>query len=203
MKRIFAGAALASLCVVAHATPLAPTDIFNLEYANQIDISNDGDKVFFVRNRMDIKSDRKVGNIWSVDLATNAMHPVTDGLHMDYSPVLSPSNDRIAFISTRDGSSQIYVKWLATGAVAKISNLTHSPSSLHWSEDGKSLFFSQFVSSKQAPPVNVAGKPKGAEWAKPPVFIDDVYYRADGAGYRNRGFVIFLKSTPTAVMLSS
>ena len=188
MKRIFAGAALASLCAVAHATPLAPTDIFNLEYANQIDISNDGDKVFFVRNRMDIKSDRKVGNIWSVDLATNAMHPVTDGLHMDYSPVLSPSNDRIAFISTRDGSSQIYVKWLATGAVAKISNLTHSPSSLHWSEDGKSLFFSQFVPSKQAPPVSVAGKPEGAEWAKPPVFIDDVYYRADGAGYTEPGF---------------
>ena len=188
MKRIFAGAALASLCAVAHATPLAPTDIFNLEYANQIDISNDGDKVFFVRNRMDIKSDRKVGNIWSVDLATNAMHPVTDGLHMDYSPILSPSNDRIAFISTRDGSSQIYVKWLATGAVAKISNLTHSPSSLHWSEDGKSLFFSQFVPSKQAPPVSVAGKPEGAEWAKPPVFIDDVYYRADGAGYTEPGF---------------
>ena len=188
MKRIFAGAALASLCAVAQATPLAPTDIFNLEYANQIDISNDGDKVFFVRNRMDIKSDRKVGNIWSVDLATNAMHPVTDGLHMDYSPVLSPSNDRIAFISTRDGSSQIYVKWLATGAVAKISNLTHSPSSLHWSEDGKSLFFSQFVPSKQAPPVSVAGKPEGAEWAKPPVFIDDVYYRADGAGYTEPGF---------------
>ncbi|MEI5637876.1 MULTISPECIES: S9 family peptidase [unclassified Pseudoalteromonas] len=188
MKRIFASAALASLCAVAQATPLAPTDIFNLEYANQIDISNDGDKVFFVRNRMDIKSDRKVGNIWSVDLATNAMHPVTDGLHMDYSPVLSPSNDRIAFISTRDGSSQIYVKWLATGAVAKISNLTHSPSSLHWSEDGKSLFFSQFVPSKQAPPVSVAGKPEGAEWAKPPVFIDDVYYRADGAGYTEPGF---------------
>ncbi|TMS64441.1 DPP IV N-terminal domain-containing protein, partial [Pseudoalteromonas sp. S1731] len=30
--------------------------------------------------------------------------------------------------------------------------------------------------------------PKGAEWAKSPIFIDDVYYRSDGAGYLNPGF---------------
>ncbi|MEK0159679.1 S9 family peptidase [Pseudoalteromonas piscicida] len=188
MKYFLAGVAIASSACTVQAASLQPTDIFNLEYANQIDITNGGDKVFFVRNRMDIKSDRKVGNIWSVDLATNAMQPVTSGLHMDYSPVLSPSNDRIAFVSTRDGSSQIYVKWLATGAIAKISNLAHGPSGLHWSPDGKSLYFSQFVPSQKAPPVSVAGKPKGAEWAKPPVFIDEVYYRADGAGYTEAGF---------------
>ncbi|MEZ7207666.1 prolyl oligopeptidase family serine peptidase [Pseudoalteromonas sp. DY56-GL79] len=188
MKYFLAGVAIASSACAVQAASLEPTDIFNLEYANQIDITNDGDKVFFVRNRMDIKSDRKVGNIWSVDLATNAMQPVTSGLHMDYSPVLSPSNDRIAFVSTRDGSSQIYVKWLATGAIAKISNLAHGPSGLHWSPDGKSLYFSQFVPSQKAPPVSVTGKPKGAEWAKPPVFIDEVYYRADGAGYTEPGF---------------
>ncbi|ASD69483.1 S9 family peptidase [Pseudoalteromonas piscicida] len=188
MKYFLAAVAIASSACAVQAASLQPTDIFNLEYANQIDITNGGDKVFFVRNRMDIKSDRKVGNIWSVDLATNAMQPVTSGLHMDYSPVLSPSNDRIAFVSTRDGSSQIYVKWLATGAIAKISNLAHGPSGLHWFPDGKSLYFSQFVPSQKAPPVSVAGKPKGAEWAKPPVFIDEVYYRADGAGYTEAGF---------------
>ncbi|GEK11661.1 S9 family peptidase [Pseudoalteromonas peptidolytica] len=188
MKHFLVSAAIASTAWTLQATPLQPTDIFNLEYANQIDISNNGDKVFFVRNRMDIKSDRKVSNIWSVDLSTNAMQPVTSGLHMDYAPVLSPSNDRVAFISTRDGSSQIYVKWLDTGAIAKISNLTHGPSGLHWSPDGKSLYFSQFVPSQKAPPVSIKGKPEGAKWAKPPVFIDDVYYRADGAGYTDSGF---------------
>ncbi|WP_440057028.1 S9 family peptidase (plasmid) [Pseudoalteromonas sp. T1lg65] len=193
MKKLVWSTLFLSAIGVTHATPLAPTDVFNLEYANQIDINNDGDMVYFVRNRMDIKTDRKVSNIWSVDLATNTMLPVTSGVHIDYSPVLSPNNDRIAFISTRDGSSQIYVKWLKTGAVAKISNLTQSPSSLSWSPDGKSLYFSQFVPSKAAPPVTVAGKPPGAEWAEPPVFIDDVYYRFDGAGYTNAGYTHLFK----------
>ena len=48
-------------------------DIFNLEYANQIDITDDGKTVYFVRNRMDIKTDRKVGNIWSVDYNTEQL----------------------------------------------------------------------------------------------------------------------------------
>ncbi|NMR26563.1 S9 family peptidase [Pseudoalteromonas sp. NEC-BIFX-2020_015] len=163
-------------------------NVFDLEYANQLEMTHDAKTVYFVRNRMDIKSDRKVSNIWSVDSNSKQLQPLTSGVHMDYSPVLSPDEARLAFISTRDGSSQIYVKWLKTGAVAKISNLTKSPGSLHWAPDGKKLVFSQFVSSKVSSPVNLPGKPEGADWAKPAMFIDNVYYRADGGGYTKPGF---------------
>ncbi|TMN71966.1 peptidase S9 family protein [Pseudoalteromonas sp. S1727] len=163
-------------------------NVFDLEYANQIEMTNDGKTVYFVRNRMDIKSDRKISNIWSVDSNSKQLQPLTSGVHMDYSPVLSPDETRLAFISTRDGSSQIYVKWLKTGAVAKISNLTQSPSSLQWAPNGRQLLFSQFVPSKTVSPVNLPGKPDGANWAEPAKYIDDVYYRADGGGYTKPGF---------------
>jgi len=163
-------------------------NVFDLEYANQIEMTADGDVVYFVRNRMDIKSDRKVSNIWSVNSSSKQLQPLTSGVHMDYSPVLSPDETRLAFISTRDGSSQIYVKWLNTGAVAKISNLTQSPGNLTWSPNGKKLVFSQFVPAASASPVSLPGKPKGAEWAAPAKYIDDVYYRADGGGYTKKGF---------------
>ncbi|WP_420820124.1 S9 family peptidase [Pseudoalteromonas amylolytica] len=168
--------------------PLELIDVFDLEYANQIEFSDDGKLVYFVRNRMDIKTDKKISNIWSVDVKTKQLQPVTSGVHIDYAPILSPQGDRLAFISTRDGSSQIYVKWLSTGAVAKISNLTQSPRNLTWTPDGKHIVFSQFVSASAKTPVSLAGKPKGADWAKPPVYIDDVYYRVDGAGYKKAGF---------------
>jgi len=163
-------------------------DIFNLEYANQIDITEDGKTVYFVRNRMDIKTDRKVGNIWSVDYNTGQLQPLTSGVFMDYSPVLSPDGQRLAFISNRDGSYQIYMKWLKTGAVAKISNLTNAPRSITWSPNSKQLVFSMFVPEISSPPVSLPGKPKGANWAEPAKFIDDVYYRADGSGYSQKGF---------------
>lgn len=163
-------------------------NVFDLEYADQIEMTADGDVVYFVRNRMDIKSDRKVSNIWSVNSNSKQLQPLTSGVHMDYSPVLSPDETRLAFISTRDGSSQIYVKWLKTGAVAKISNLTQSPSNLTWSPNGQKLVFSQFVPAASASPISLPGKPKGAEWAEPAKYIDDVYYRADGGGYTEKGF---------------
>ncbi|GAA68007.1 S9 family peptidase [Pseudoalteromonas sp. BSi20429] len=172
----------------AETNTLQLQDVFNLEYANQIDITEDGKTVYFVRNRMDIKTDHKVGNIWSVDYKTKQMQPLTSGLHMDYSPVLSPDGQRLAFISTRDGSSQIYIKWLKTGAMAKISNLTNSPRAVTWSPDSSQLIFSMFVPSATSAPVSLPGKPKDATWAEPAKFIDDVYYRSDGGGYTQKGF---------------
>lgn len=182
--------ATVSFCGVAAQADnaLKLEDVFDLEYANQIEMTADGDVVYFVRNRMDIKSDRKVSNIWSVNSSSKQLQPLTSGVHMDYSPVLSPDETRLAFISTRDGSSQIYVKWLNTGAVAKISNLTQSPGNLTWSPNGKKLVFSQFVPAASANPVSLPGKPKGANWAEPAKYIDDVYYRADGGGYTKKGF---------------
>ncbi|MEI8607511.1 S9 family peptidase [Pseudoalteromonas sp. B160] len=192
MKLIAPAALLTSLCFSVLANDNLQTfqleNVFDLEYANQIEMTNDGKTVYFVRNRMDIKSDSKVSNIWSVDSSSKQLQPLTSGVHMDYSPVLSPDQSRLAFISTRDGSSQIYVKWLKTGAVAKISNLTQSPSSLQWSPNGRQLLFSQFVPSKVRSPINLPGKPEGASWAEPAKFIDDVYYRADGGGYTKPGF---------------
>ncbi|WP_252589905.1 hypothetical protein, partial [Enterobacter sp. JH8] len=63
----------------------------------------------FVRNRMDIKSDRKVSNIWSVDSHSKQLQPLTSGVHMDYAPVLSPDETRLEFFYSRDVSSQIFV----------------------------------------------------------------------------------------------
>ncbi|MEP4889662.1 MAG: S9 family peptidase [Aliiglaciecola sp.] len=166
---------------------LKSENIFDIEYAADLNISKDGKIVYFVRHFMDIQSDRKLGNIWSVDTKTGNMLPVTTGDHLDYNPVLSADGKKLAFISTRSGKPQIYVTWLATGNTAKLTNLVSSPSGLSWSPDGKYIAFSMFVPGKPKSPVNLAGKPPGAKWADPAIYIDDVYYRFDGGGYRSPG----------------
>lgn len=166
---------------------LKSENIFDIEYAADLNISKDGKVVYFVRHFMDIQSDRKLGNIWSVDTKTGNMLPVTTGDHLDYNPVLSADGKKLAFISTRSGKPQIYVTWLASGNTAKLTNLVSSPSGLSWSPDGKYIAFSMFVAGKPKSPVNLAGKPAGAKWADPAIYIDDVYYRFDGGGYRSPG----------------
>lgn len=166
---------------------LQSQDIFSLEYASGLDISKDGKTVVFVRNFMDIQTDRKLSNIWSIDTKSKAMRPITTGDHSDYSPLLSPDENKIAYISTRTGRPQIYITWLDSGQTAKITNLTSSPSNLSWSPDGNNLVFSMFVEKPQSNPVSLPGKPKGAKWSDPAIYIDDVYYRFDGGGYTTKG----------------
>jgi dipeptidyl aminopeptidase/acylaminoacyl peptidase len=157
-------------------------DVFSLEYASGLDITNDGETVYFVRNYMDIQNDKKRGNIWKVT-KNKVMTPVTNGLHADYSPTLSPDESKLAYISTASGAAQIHIKWLNTGQTGQMTHLTGSPSNLSWSPDGKMLAFSQFVKGTPKSPVNLSGKPEGAKWADSAIFIDDLFYRADGAGY--------------------
>ncbi|WP_298769261.1 S9 family peptidase [uncultured Shewanella sp.] len=165
-----------------------PMDVFNLEYASDLAISHDGLLVYFVRNRMDINTDKQVKNIWSIHTQTKEMLPVTSGIHADFSPVLSPDQEKLAFISTRSGQPQIFIKWLKTGAIAMISHLNEMPSHLTWSPDNRFIAFNMFVAKQVNRPVKIAGKPKGATWADEAVVIDELIYRQDGAGYIQPGF---------------
>lgn len=157
-------------------------DVFTLEYASSLEVTANGNEVYFVRNYMDIQTDKKLGNIWKVDRNKN-LTPVTTGLHFDFSPVLSPDEKKLAYISTASGKPQIHIKWLQTGQTGQMTHFDTSPGNLNWSPDGKSIAFTRFVAGKPKSAVSLPGKPNGAKWAKPAVFIDEMFYRFDGAGY--------------------
>lgn len=170
------------------AAPMALDDVFDLEYASQPQISTDGKTVYFVRNFMDVKADRQRSNLWAADSRTGAITPLTTGLGNDRSPMLSPDGSRLAYIASGQDGSQIYVRWLANGQTARLSQLDQGAGNLTWSPDGSQLYFTQFVKTPAKPTVSLPGKPEKADWAKPPVLVDQTYYRADGAGYLEAGY---------------
>jgi acylaminoacyl-peptidase len=80
------------------------------------------------------------------------------------------------------------MRWLDSGSETKLSNLQKSPSNLNWSPDGKWISFSMFIDGETKVLTSLKGKPKGAKWNKPAIYIDDLKYRADGAGYLPQGY---------------
>lgn len=163
-------------------------DVFNLEYASDLNITKDGKGIYFVRQFMDIQKDKQSSNIWYVQTSDGELQPVTSGNQADFSPRLSPDGSRLAYISTASGSPQIHMRWLASGAAAQLTNLTAAPSSLSWSPDGRYLAFTMFVKGAPNSPVTLPGKPQNAEWAKPAIVIDETIYRVDGAGLTEPGY---------------
>src|SRR5882762_567525 len=127
---------------------LTASDVFNLQYAVDPQISPDGRRIVYVREFSDMLSDRRCSNLWVINFDGADNRPLTTGTHSDTSPRWSPDGTRIAFLSDQDGKSQIYVRWMDTGQTAKITNLEQSPDAIAWSPDGRMISFSSLVTGK-------------------------------------------------------
>jgi len=188
----FAGAVFAlclALPVAAEAkSPLMPPDIFELEWASAPELSPDGTQVVYLRNHFDKQNDRRRGHLWLLDLQRDTHLPLTTGRSGDGAALWSPSGDRIAWVSSREGSAQIWVRWMDSGQTAQLSQLDASPSSLSWSPDGRWLAFTQLVKQEAKPLAKLPPKPEGATWAPEAKLIEDIGYRADGRGYLQSGY---------------
>lgn len=184
---VFTGTAVSNVSLAADEV-FSYEDIFNLEYASDPRITPSGDAVVYVRRSTDIMTDRLRANIWQVGLDGSDHRPVLSGKANYRSPRFSPDGSRMAYISSVEGKSQIYVRWLDSGETGRITDLQFGPSSIAWSPDGKMIAFTMFVPSTVKPLFSMPKKPKGAKWASPAKVVDRVTYRADGAGYLPRGF---------------
>ena len=169
-------------------------DVFEMEYANDPQVSPDGSRVAYVRNSMDIMTDRTRRSIWVVDIDGDNHRPLVSGSGVFSSPRWSPSGDRLAYLSNSEGKTQLFVQWLEGGETAKVTTLPESPRSIVWSPNGKYIAFTRFV---PAPPPTLAempAKPEGAKWAEPATVIDRMTFRRDGGGYlptgNNQVFVV-------------
>jgi len=167
---------------------LKSIDVFNLEYASDPQISPDGYKIVYVRNFFDIMTDRGRSNLWIINFDGSDHRPLTSGNQNYSSPRWSPDGSKLLYVSSSDGSSQIYLRWMDTGQTAKLTNLTKSPGGLSWSADGKWIAFSMMVKAEKKPFAKMPPKPEGADWAKPARVIEKLRYRADGTGYLEDGY---------------
>ncbi|MEE8526205.1 MAG: S9 family peptidase, partial [Thermoanaerobaculia bacterium] len=168
-------------------------DVFELEWASDPQISPDGETVVYVRNFMDVMSDRRRSNLWIVRADGSDHRPVTTGLANDSSPRWSPDGKRLLYASSgedrdADRGTQLYVRWMDTGQTARLTQLTSGPRGLTWSPDGRFIAFSMLVRTQHDAFVELPDKPRGAEWAEKLVVIDKLIYRADGDGYVEDGF---------------
>lgn len=168
-------------------TPLAYDDVFAIEIAADPQVHRDGDSVVFVRRSMDRQADRVSGRLWQVNTDGSNLRPLTQGEGNESSPRWSPDYDRLAFVSNSSGSAQIHIRWQDTGHSARISDLPAAPGNLTWSPNGEWFAFTMFEPKPRQAPVQLPGKPAGADWADAPIYIDSVQYRRDGAGYLPQG----------------
>lgn len=165
------------------------SDMFNLSYASDPQISPDGKRIAYVRMTADVMTDRYRPTIWLIDTATGRQEPLIAGNGAHRSPRWSPDGRRMAYVSTSEGpGAQLHVRWMDGGQAARITGLPDGPSDVAWSPDGRRIAYLMRVPGEgpiigKAPP-----KPEGATWAEPLQVIDRLQYRNDGSGNVKPGF---------------
>jgi len=164
------------------------SDVFELEYAADPQISPNGNRTVYTRKFMDIMKDRVRSNLWLIDNKTGEQRPLTTGNQNDSSPRFSPDGKKLIYVSSSNGTTQLYCRWIDTGEIAKLTNLLSSPSGIAWSPDGSQIAFSMLKPAEPKPFASLPKKPKGAEWAADFKVIRRTAYRADGQGYLKHGY---------------
>lgn len=190
MRHLFCVITLIATTLISAQTKtnLALTDIFNMEYISDPQISPDGKHILYVRNFKDIMTDKNLSNIWLVDVDGANHRPITTGNQNDYYPRWSHSGDKIIFKSNRqDSRTKLYILWVATKELAPLTNTSKAPSAVQWSPDDRYLAFTMFVPKQEPSILKMPEKPEGATWNTPPTYIDKLNYRGDGQGYLKGG----------------
>ncbi len=163
-------------------------DLFDLEMVSDPQISPDGSKIVYVRMFKDIMTDRDYGNLWIVNADGTQNRPLTQGNQRDYAPRWSNDGSKLAYLSNQqDDKTKLFVHHFDMNTDIALTNSATPPSAVSWSPDDTQLAFTQFVRGTPSNKLSIPSKPAGAEWNTPPIYIDRLNYRGDGAGYLPTG----------------
>ena len=187
MRAFVSAATLLLLCHPVRAQQSASDrlgfmDVFNLELVSDPRVSPDGKSVAYVRQFSDVMTDRFYSNVWIVGTDGSGNRPLTTGNVHDNTPRWSPDGTRLAWISDREGSPQVTLRWMDSGQTATLTSLTEPPSGLEWSPDGTRLAFAKRVPEPALVVGQMPSAPPGAEWAPPAKYTDDLVFRFNGVG---------------------
>jgi dipeptidyl aminopeptidase/acylaminoacyl peptidase len=123
------------------AGPFTATDMMKLKRVSDPQPSPDGKSVVFTLTDVDLQKNTKSNDIWEVPMGGGAPRRLTSE-PQSTRPRWSPDGRRIAFLSTREGGSQVYLMDAAGGEAKKATALSTDVDAFVWIDDHSLLVVS-------------------------------------------------------------
>ena len=134
----------ASLSAQGAKHPITFDDMMKLHRVSAPQVSADGKWAAFAVATPDMEANRNASNVWIVSTAGGEAMQATQSGH-DSSPAWSPDGKTLAFLSSRDGNSQVYVLSMEGGEAKKLTTLSTGADLFQWAPDGKTIAFTSAV----------------------------------------------------------
>jgi len=116
-------------------------DLFAVKNIVDLQLSPSGNEVLYVQEETKVRENCYVKTIWRIPTNGNGQLVRLTDNDKDYSPRWSPDGKKVAFLSTRSGSSQVWLLDVATTNVEKITDAPRGIISFKWSPNGEYLAY--------------------------------------------------------------
>src|SRR5215471_12869506 len=131
--------------------PFTFEDMMSLKRISGPQISPDGKWVLFSAVDVSLKENKKTPHLWVVPVAGGESRQITPGPAGEDRGRWSPDGQQLSFVSSRDGSSQIWVASFdsssaqTSGEPRKVTSISTEADGAMWSPDGKNILFTSEV----------------------------------------------------------
>jgi len=126
-----------SACALAQ-TPLTPTEALSYRRVADLHFSPDGSKLAYLVYSY---PQDWLPQLWLLDVATGDARNLTPSKKAERAPQFSPDGKTLAFLSNRDGKTQVYTMPVDGTAPVALTARKYGVQSFHWSPDGRTIAY--------------------------------------------------------------
>lgn len=134
-----------SLAPPRESHPLGVRDLWALERVGDPRVSPDGSRVVYVRSRDDVRTNESASSLYLVPVSGGEPQRLTAAPAADSHPRWAPDGRRLAFLSDRGGTVQIWLLDLQGGEPREVTRLPVPVRGFAWSPDGSRIAFTAAV----------------------------------------------------------
>ena len=176
-------AAAAAASAAPARRPIAETDLLNMRWIADPQISPDGRQIAYVLVTANEKEDRYDTSLWIVAASEGAVPRALTAGPRDTAPRWSPNSSELAFLRTAEKAPpQIYLLSMAGGEATKATDLPKGASTPVWSPDGKTIAFISSTTPEDIEEKKSTGTPAAKPKKSDVRVFTQPFFRLNGAG---------------------
>ncbi len=120
--------------------PMTFEDLYNVQHVGAPQLSPDGKQILFTLSTADWEANRFVSQVWRVNGDGSGLTQITRHKKGATDPQWSPDGSLVAFRSSRDGKTQIYLMYTEGGEPWKLTNLNNGVQRYAWDRSGSWIY---------------------------------------------------------------